>query len=204
VACESVARLIGGDVLPEMPGPDGDRTDLLLFWRECSERSAEAAREAIKAAGEEFDAAVQELAGLAKQAGLVFKSKDPAVIAATLDDAATNAHGAVVAAKKDVEAQQGRIRDRERLEEQIAEDRQLFTLYQALATELRADHFVAFVLEESMNQLAAQASDELLRISDERYSLIGRRQLRGDRSSQRGRAQDRGHSLGRRILSRLT
>src|SRR5206468_3849639 len=45
-------------------------------------------------------------------------------------------------------------------------------LFGTLARELRADHFIAFVLEESMNQLAAQASEELLRISDDRYSLI--------------------------------
>jgi DNA repair protein SbcC/Rad50 len=172
MACESVARLIGGDALAELAGPEGDRTDLLLFWSERSQRSAEAARKAIAAAGEEFDAAMQELAGLATEAGLVIKAKDATVIAATLDDAATDAHGAVVAAKKDVEAHQGRIRDRQHLEAQIAEDRQLCALYQALATELRSDHFVAFVLEESMIQLAAQASDELLRISDERYSLI--------------------------------
>jgi exonuclease SbcC len=65
-----------------------------------------------------------------------------------------------------------RVAARIELEEAIVVDRQLRTLYNALATDLRADHFLAWILEESMNQLAGQASIELLRISDDRYSLV--------------------------------
>ena len=97
-----------------------------------------------------------------------------------------------------------RIGEREKLEQDIIDDRRLLTLYRALASELRADRFIAFVLEESMNQLATQASQELLRISDGRYSLVADGvSFEVDRSPQRRRTAQRRHSLGRRDVPSL-
>jgi exonuclease SbcC len=77
----------------------------------------------------------------------------------------------VVAAGKDVDATGRRLEERAKLEQEIFDDRRLAELHQSLARELRADNFIAFVLEESMAGLASHASDELREISNGRYSL---------------------------------
>ena len=47
-------------------------------------------------------------------------------------------------------------------------------MLKVLATELRSDHFTEFVLQETLDALAVRASEELLRISEDRYSLVSR------------------------------
>ena len=65
-----------------------------------------------------------------------------------------------------------RVKQRAELEEGIAEDQVRIAVLNVLATELRADHFTEFVLQETLDALAVRASEELLRISDDRYSLV--------------------------------
>jgi exonuclease SbcC len=65
-----------------------------------------------------------------------------------------------------------RVQERTELEANIAEDAQQANLLEALTAELRNDRFVAFILQETFDLLAMRASEELLRISDKRYSLI--------------------------------
>jgi exonuclease SbcC len=65
-----------------------------------------------------------------------------------------------------------KLRSREKLEGQIAYDAHRSSVLEVLARELRADRFVEFVIQETLDLLATRASDELLRISDRRYSLV--------------------------------
>lgn len=65
-----------------------------------------------------------------------------------------------------------RVDHRRDLEEGIAEDAKRIAVLEVLATELRADRFVDFVVAETLTLLATSASDELNRISDGRYSLV--------------------------------
>jgi exonuclease SbcC len=93
---------------------------------------------------------------------------------------------AAVAAAAD-EARDGRVRaeeahmrlgeqvaQREQLEAQIAADTARIKVLDVLATELKADHFVEFIVQETLDLLAMHASNELVRISDNRYRLASK------------------------------
>lgn len=171
MACDAVARLLPAADLPTTPSEEGSRTDLLAEWPARCVEYTSAAQGAIQRLNKQIQSAASALQQLAEKAGVVLEASELAEIVEEFEDAATAAHGTVVAAEKDVETLTTRIAERETLEQEIADDRRLCNLHQALARELRTDHFIAFVLEESMAQLAAQASDELMQISDRRYSL---------------------------------
>jgi exonuclease SbcC len=64
-----------------------------------------------------------------------------------------------------------RIEGRRKLEAEVGEARQKAHLYGALADELKAGHFIDYVIAESVRQLAGLASNELREISGGRYSL---------------------------------
>jgi DNA repair protein SbcC/Rad50 len=65
-----------------------------------------------------------------------------------------------------------RLQQREELTASIAEKQSVVIVLKALSAELRADRFVQFIIQQTLDLLAVRASDELLRISAERYSLI--------------------------------
>ncbi len=172
IACEAIAQALGATKLPTFPAEEAERSEMLAGWVDCCDGHRKTANAAAKEFKKAVTSAVTKLTRLAAKIGIEVEPEEPAEIAGQLEQAATDAHGAAVGAAKDVEALQTRIAEREKLELEIVDDRHLCALYETLARELRTDHFIAFVLEESMNQLAAQASDQLLLISDGRYSLI--------------------------------
>jgi exonuclease SbcC len=172
IACDALARMLEKQSLPAFPAEEGDREQLLVAWLACCDRYRALARKAVSQLGKLMQRAAAKLKAIAETAGVHVASNEPSDIADDLEQAASAAHGNVVAAEKDVETLAARIDQREKLENDIVDDRRLCSLYRALASELRADRFIAFVLEESMNQLAVQASQELLRISDGRFSLV--------------------------------
>ena len=65
-----------------------------------------------------------------------------------------------------------RLGQRKELEERMAVQREEVEVLSALSAELRANRFVGFILQETLDLLALRASDELMRISDERYGLV--------------------------------
>lgn len=172
IACDTLARTVDGLPLPALPSAEAKQAEALASWHECCADHLTAAREAIAAKEKEVAVAEKELERVAATAGVAVTAAESAEIETELEQAVTACHGTVVAAEKDVETAKKRIDERKQLEEAIVEDRRLRTLHNALATDLRADHFLAWVLEESMNQLAEEASVELLSISDDRYSLV--------------------------------
>jgi DNA repair protein SbcC/Rad50 len=58
------------------------------------------------------------------------------------------------------------------MEERVRDEREQIAVLGELANELRADRFGEYIVEETLLLLAAHASEELLRISDGRYSLV--------------------------------
>lgn len=172
IACDALTRGLEGQMMPAIPDALVERADALASWTDCCDGHVAAANEAIVAKEAEVAAAAKQLELLAMNAGVGVATAEPAEIEAELERAVTAAHGAVIAAEKDVETLTTRIDERTQMEQAIAEDRRLRTVYNTLARDLRADHFLSWVLEESMGQLADQASIELLRISDERYGLV--------------------------------
>ncbi|HEX2504191.1 MAG TPA: SbcC/MukB-like Walker B domain-containing protein [Miltoncostaeaceae bacterium] len=172
MATAAAAGLLAGAGSPPAAREDGPRSDLVTAWiARCDWCAAETAREGRRLR-EQIASAATRLEAVADDAGLELASTDSSAATQAFDDAARHAHGAAVAAGKDVEALGARIDERGALEQAIADDSRSLALYRSLGRELRADRFVAFVLEESMTQLAIQASDELRRISDGRYSLL--------------------------------
>jgi exonuclease SbcC len=172
MACEGLAPMLEDRMLPSFPPEGAERAQLLTAWIKCCDGHVVLAGKSVKKLAKEIDGAATKLESLATKAGITITSQEPADIAAELEAATITAHAVAVAATKDVETINTRIAERKKLEQDVADDRILCALYGTLARELRTDHFIAFVLEESMNQLALQASDELMQISDGRYSLI--------------------------------
>jgi exonuclease SbcC len=172
VACEAIALEVGDKKLPVVPAEGLDRARGIRAWHERSAKHVEIAGRGIARLRAEIQEVAEKLRSLAEKAELALTATQPAAIAAEIDEASVTAHGSVVAAEKDVEALLELIRKRRELEQAIADDRRLRALYAALARDLQTDHFIAFVLEASMIQLADQASIELEQISDRRYSLV--------------------------------
>jgi exonuclease SbcC len=172
MAGEAIAQALERTKVPPFPGKGAERVDLLAGSVECCTEYRRIANVAAKELGKTVTDAVAKLTRLAAKVEIEVGGDEPARIAAELEQAASDAHAASVGAEKDLEGLRKRLAEREKLEQEIVDDRRLCALHQALARELRTDHFIAFVLEESMSQLAAQASDQLLQISDGRYSLI--------------------------------
>jgi len=79
-------------------------------------------------------------------------------------EAAAQAEGAAATLRR-------RIEQKAEHEAQIAELSATEARYRRLGTELRSDRFIKFVLEESFQELALRASEELSRVSGGRYSL---------------------------------
>ena len=64
-----------------------------------------------------------------------------------------------------------RMRKAQDLGEQLRAGKSDYHLFSGLATDLRSDKFQAYLLEESFSKLAQGASDRLLTLSGQRYSL---------------------------------
>lgn len=134
------------------------------------------------------DAAATGVRQTGEEAAILGRQLDEQIVAAAVaqdltpiegDDALralAHVAGAALTAKGAAEhaarALADKLESREKLEGQIADDAQRASVLDVLAHELRADRFVEFVIQETLDLLAARASSELLRISDRRYSLV--------------------------------
>jgi exonuclease SbcC len=158
---EEAAR--GDSALGELPEPSGARdvrASTLANW--CAEAAT-----TITAAQTEFETqayaagdALSELAGGAA----------PALEA--LEHSERTASEQRVKTETTVATLRLRVEQRDKLESQLAADAAQISVLTVLSTELRADHFIDFVVQETLDLLALRASEELLRISDRRYSLV--------------------------------
>lgn len=172
IACEAIARSLGQETLPPTPNVAAERTEMLASWRDCCTGYMLAANAAIEEKANEISAAITQLRDRAAKVGITTLDADPDQIEDELDRLVADGRAAAASAEKDVETMTTRIEQRREIEARVADQRHQLELLEQLTLELRADRFVAWVLEESMNQLADQASIELLRISGERYSLV--------------------------------
>jgi exonuclease SbcC len=172
LGCQALGRLLSERTLPSLPDTIDDRKAVMSGWRRCCSDHLAEAKLALHAFNETISSAVLEIDGIASGHGIHLKAKEVGAMAEEMEQTVAAAGRSVTGAEKDVEAHEKRILERAELETGMAKDRQRLALYQSLARELRADHFIAYVLEESMGVLAIQAGDELQSISDGRYSLV--------------------------------
>ena len=74
--------------------------------------------------------------------------------------------------RQQVETMTQRLERAQAIHEQLRGRREDYRLFSGLATDLRSDRFQAYVLEDSFTKLVQGASDRLLKLSEERYSLM--------------------------------
>jgi exonuclease SbcC len=77
-----------------------------------------------------------------------------------------------VRAEQAVQHAQARLRERRELEAAIADAQSEAALLGSLAAELRADRFIQFIIQQTLDLLAVRASEQLMTISAGRYSLV--------------------------------
>jgi exonuclease SbcC len=153
--------------LPEPSDARDERAEQLASW--CS-----TAHVALDGAATEHDetaaVAAHELVQLAAARDL--EADDAASALATLENAERDAIEARARAEEGLKRLGERVTQRTQLEATISEAAGKISVLDVLGIELRADHFVDFVIQETLDVLAVHASEELLRISDDRYSLV--------------------------------
>jgi exonuclease SbcC len=99
---------------------------------------------------------------------------DPEDIVKAVERSCKIAGEVAVLAKANLAALDEKITKRKDLEATMAGDKAKSGLLRQLAQELREDHFVTFVLSESMQRLSELATKELAAITSGRYSMVNK------------------------------
>lgn len=157
--------------LPPLPPAKGDPTAQLEIWATCCRSYIAAATEAAREESKTSEAAVRELGRIIEPLGLDVYKEDVDDVLTAIDARCSDAHRTLVEAEGAAAALKTKLESRKQLEKQIEDDALLCRRYEALGKEMQQHNFIAFVLAESMERLAALATAELMRISDGRYSL---------------------------------
>ncbi|MDA0160596.1 SMC family ATPase [Solirubrobacter ginsenosidimutans] len=156
--------------IPE-PAPARDEwASALAGWCDVASAALASAGAGSSEAAERAGAALVVLASAGAPAGAPVPAAADALAALVRDErAASELHVQARTAAKHLEQ---RVQQRAQLEAEVAADSELIAVLEVLARELRADHFIDFVVQETLDILALRASEELHRISDGRYSLV--------------------------------
>lgn len=154
-------------VLDEQPASRDEHADQLEIWCGGGTGVIDKAVHATEKAGEKLERQLDRL--VAKHEVTVDGGGDSAAALRDATEAALEARGRV---GEQVAQMVKRLGQRKELEERTATQRDEVEVLSALSSELRANRFVGFILQETLDLLALRASDELTRISDERYSLV--------------------------------
>lgn len=139
----------------------------LVDWCDTAERQVVVAAGAGRTTTAEIEV---ELRQLATAHGLG-ATEDGSAVSALRSAAATAAEERTTR-RVEAAALARRLEERNRLEARIAEEKAEASVLKALGAELRGDRFVAFIVQETLDLLAVRASEELRRISSDRYSLV--------------------------------
>jgi exonuclease SbcC len=156
--------------LPPLPSSREELGTQLEQITTCCPVYIEAARAVTKFGSDARDAAVRALGKAVASLDLDIENEPD--ILASIADRRDELHTQLVRAEGNVTRVKENITRRTELETAIRDDQVRLGRFKTLADELQANHFMAYVLEESMGRLADLASVELFRISDGRYSLI--------------------------------
>lgn len=132
-------------------------------------------REQAREQTAEVDAELEELEAWirtqASKADIDATSLDPVAATTALEEAAHEARRTADQSAKDVATLQDRLERKAQMQAEIKKDRDRMYQYDKVANELKTDRFIGFLLDESIGDLALRASNELLGISANQYSL---------------------------------
>jgi exonuclease SbcC len=166
---EAVART-ADTLFGDIPTADVSRqvtvAGLIEWVSEASRALAEARASAITAR----DGATAAMLAIAAENAIAIDGADQAL--EQLQAAERTATSAATRGQSAVEEAERRAGERSAMEARVKEEREQIAVLGALAHELRSDRFGEYIVEETLALLAVQASEELLRISDGRYSLV--------------------------------
>ena len=169
---EEVDRITEAPALAALPEPAPGRhvrAATLAAWCATAAAAINASAEARHSAAA---AAAAKLVSLAS--ALDLPANDATTALTSVVAAERDATSARVRAEEAAARLAERVDQRHTLEAQLATDDKQISVLTVLATELRADHFIEFVVQETLDLLASHASHELLRISVDRYSLTSK------------------------------
>jgi exonuclease SbcC len=155
---------------PAVPLDGTDRQEAIEAALRWAESLAEAVDQAFREAAARSVAAQAQISGLARAVGL--DEENPSAAMAALSKADRDAATRAAQTQMAVQHAKERVLKRQELEHQISEERDHVNVLNDLALELRQNRFGEYIVHENLTVLAARASEELMRISDNRYSLV--------------------------------
>jgi len=171
LAATALERAVPTTSLPPLPEAGGQRSAQLGVWAKCCRSYAEASTESARMELKVSEGAVRELGKIIAPFGISINDGEIDNLLAAIDENCKEAHRLLVETESASAALITKIESRKQLAKAVEDDALLCRRYEALAKELQQNNFIAFVLAQSMERLAALATAELLKISDGRYSL---------------------------------
>lgn len=123
---------------------------------------------ALKAGGKRVASLERELVKIVRGCGLEPGNSEVTNQVRDAARAADEQRGRVIA---QTEGMEKRLQERRELAADIESQQHRQQIYAMLGKELQANNFINFIIEETLQVLAVRASEELLRLSDDRYEL---------------------------------
>ena len=153
---------------PPVPEDREAETESLKAYAGTLREQAREQTAQVDAELEELDARIRTQAA---KADVDATSLDSAAATTALEKAAHEARRTADQSAKDVATLQDRLKRKAQMQAEIKENRASMYQYDKVANELKTDRFIGFLLDESIGELALRASNELLGISANQYSL---------------------------------
>lgn len=171
LAAAALEQAVPATSLPALPEARGEPSAQLEAWVTCCRSYVVAATDAARVESEVSQGAVRELGKIVAPLGINVDDVEIDEVLAAIDKSSKDAYRVRVETEGASAALKTKIDSRRQLEKMIEGDALLCRRYEALGKELQQNNFIAFVLAQSMERLAALATAELLNISDGRYGL---------------------------------
>jgi len=171
LAAAALERTVPSSSLPAAPEARGEPSAQLEAWGTCCRSYMATATEAARSESKSSDRAVRELEKIVAPLGFSVGDGEIDDVLVAIDRSCKDAYRLLVETEGAYAALKAKIEGRRQMEKAIESDAWLCRRYEALGKELQQNNFIAFVLAQSMERLAALATAELLKISDGRYSL---------------------------------
>jgi exonuclease SbcC len=171
LAAAALEGALATSSLPALPEAKGEPAAQLKAWAKCCRSCIVTANEAVRSESKTSDRAIRELRRIVVPLGLDVGDGETDDVLVAIDRNCKDAYRLVVETEGAHATLKAKVEGRRQMEKAIGSDALLSRQYEMLGKELQQNNFIAFVLGQSMERLAALATGELLKISDGRYSL---------------------------------
>ncbi len=167
---EAIAVMAYAGELPPLPTVAPTRETHVGDLSSWCDSAGETLAAADAAGGRALSDVDQQLLQMAADHGVeVLADASPAQ---ALKAAERSARETEIRCDEAVQQAKQRLAERDKLTESIAEKQAATLVLRSLASELRADRFIQFIIQQTLDLLAVRASEQLMKISADRYSLV--------------------------------